>query len=106
MVDVIEDISSGQQVLINYGSRSDDNLLLNYGFIMPPTSPNSMTRLRFTTEEFETAFTKHMSVTAEQYWQQLGTGLIQVKSQSINFTIRYRVGHYQTFLFRVTLFVC
>ena len=33
-VTAIQDIEEGDQLLIDYGSRSDDELLLNYGFVL------------------------------------------------------------------------
>ena len=35
-VRAMTDIKAGHEVLIQYGTRSDDELLLNYGFVLGP----------------------------------------------------------------------
>ena len=62
------DILSGQQVFINYGSRSDDRLLQHYGFILPKNM-NTLTKITLDVNEFENAYTKVLGLTEDDYWQ-------------------------------------
>ena len=74
------DILSGQQVFINYGSRSDDRLLQNYGFILPKNM-NTLTKITLDVNEFENAYTKVLGLTEDDYWQAISKQKIKSSKQ-------------------------
>ena len=66
----VSDILSGQQVFINYGSRSDDRLLQHYGFILPKNT-NTLTKVTFAVEEFQQPFAKILGLREDDLWHEI-----------------------------------
>ena len=91
MVDSVEDIPKGSQIFINYGFRSDCQILLNYGFVTAP-GENSRTRLKFSTAEFEKPFARVMKSNSEEYFEIIGMekklfDVFGLRTTGINYTV-------------------